>query len=244
MKKLILAIAFLLAGASAQAMTLSDIETQVRRNIRDTQTSSDLQKYSDSVLDAMINEAQREVSNLTWCVEMSTSRVLAAGTTYYNLPDDFIAARLAVFTRPGASTIELQERLQGSLVDDFPSYEQGNSGAPTEYLVRQSTSGGNNLEIAYLPTPTSTSTGTVRVDYYAYPDDLSADSDVPFEGLLHLYPYHYALVAHVSARVKEVEGKLDEAAYWRAQFDRYLQIMQQRLESAPNYNPGTRPASK
>lgn len=239
--KFLFFLAFSLLAGQSFALTLSDIETQIRRNVRDTAASGN--RYSDSILDDWINEAQREIVNMTWCVNASTSVSLVASTTYYSLPDDFITPYLVLFTETGEDTIQMKERLEGSLYDDNPSFEDTSSGSPTEYFLRQSLSGGNNIQVGFVQVPTSSSTGTVRIDYYAYPADLSSDSDVPFGGLLHLKPYHYALVNHVTAKIKALEAKTAEADFYRLEFERGISIMDQRLKEAPNYRPGVRAAT-
>ena len=239
--KILIVTAFLLSAGQSFALTLSDIETQIRRNVRDTAASGN--RYSDAILDDWINEAQREIVNMTWSVSASTNIALVAGTTYYSIPDDFITPYLVLFTETGEDTIQMKERLEGSLYDDNPSFENTSSGSPTEYFLRQSLSGGNNLQIGFIQVPTSSSTGTVRVDYFAYADDLSSDSDVPFGGLLHLKPYHYSLVNHVTAKIKALEGKTNEADFYRQEFEKGISIMDQRLKEAPNYRPGVRAAT-
>jgi hypothetical protein len=239
--RILLLFASLLITRQSFALTLSDIETQIRRNVRDTATSGN--RYSDAILDDWINEAQREIVNMTWCVNASTSISLVAATTYYSLPDNFITPYLVLFTETGEDTVQMKERLEGSLYDDNPSFEDTSSGSPTEYFLRQSLSGGDNLQVGFVQVPTSSSTGTVRIDYFAYPDDMSSDSDVPFGGLLHLKTYHYTLVNHVTAKIKALEGKTGEADFYRQEFERGISIMDQRLKEAPNYRPGVRAAT-
>lgn len=239
---IILFLVCVFVGSGARALTLADIETQVRRNVRDTATTGN--RYTDAILLDWINDAQRDVVSLTWSVKKSTAVTLVAGTTFYSLPNDFLAADMVMFTRTGTSTIQLKEVLQGSYVDDYPDFERTGKGVPTNYFVRQSTSGANALEVAYLPVPTSSSTGTVRMDYFCYPDDMANDSDIPFNGALHLVPYHKILVDMVTARIKVIEGRVDEANFYQAAADRGLAVMSERVNHVPNYRPSIRGAGK
>lgn len=224
------------------AITVSEMETLVRRNVRDTATTGN--RYTDAMLLSWINDAQREVVSLTWSIRKSTSVTLSAGTTFYALPDDFLSADMVLFSRTGASTIQLKEVIQNSYVDDNPDFERSGRGAPSNYFVRQSTSGANALEVAYIPVPSSSSTGTVRMDYFFYPADLSGSSDVPFDGLLHLSPYHKTLVDMVTARIKVIEGRVDEANFYQAAADRGLAVMSEMVNRLPNYRPSVRAATK
>ena len=225
--------------AAGHALTLSDIETQIRRNVHDTSSDSTLQTYTDSVIDAWINDAQREIVSLTWCIQTSTSYVLTAATTYYAVPTDFIAVvpGKALFLDNGGQQYQLQEFSEAKVYQTDPDFEQTSSGPPTYYFTRFPGDTDDSLEIAYLPVPTATSTGTVTLFYYNRPTDLSSDSDVPFEGFTHLYPYHYGIVYHVVARIKALEQKMEQSTYWMKEFERVVTTMADRLGRAPNRSP-------
>jgi hypothetical protein len=240
------AVPFLLlfAGSHAFALTLSEIRTQVRRNVRDTATDTTLQRYLDATITEYVNEAQREVVNLTWCVEKSTSYVLTAGTTYYDLPSDFLGVQQVTFTDSDSTTFllkEISEKVQYQTNADF---EMTALGQPTQYFTRMPDSG-TAMEIAYVPIPdTSASTGTVNVQYAYQPADLSGASDVPFDGFLTLYPYHGALVARATASIKQIEGRNDEAAIYFQLFDRYMAQMKDKNGAMPSYLPSARGTPK
>lgn len=235
-------LAVLFISGISYALTLSDIETQVRRNIRDTDSS--IQRYSDTILDAVINEAQDVVVNETWCLRLSTAITLVAGTTYYNLPDDFIAVYQVNFLDNSNQWGEMEQISEKVLYDTNPDFEHGGANAPTEYFIRYSTSGGNNLQFGVNPIPSTTSTGTVRIDYHNQATDMSSDSDVPFDGLLHLYPYHDTLWSYATFRIKVLEGKTDEADVYAKLYDRKVEIMKERFKTHPNYNPSIKGAPR
>ncbi len=228
--------------ALGQALTLSEIRTDIRRNVRDTDATS--RRFSDTLLNTLINEVQRDVNNQTWVVEASTSYVLTAGTTFYSLPSDFIAAKRAIFTLNSGSKIQLREDSEKGVVDGSPDFERSSAGAPIRYFVRQSKSGGTALQISYLPVPTSASTGTIRVDYVVQPTDLSSDSDVPFEGQLHLLPYHQALSYGVTMRIKLWKGEVEEAQAYAQLYDRMIQAMVGGTGRMPNFRPSFSGASR
>lgn len=242
MKKRLIFVVFyalgLLAAAPAGAMTLAEIRTQIRRNLRDTSSDATLQTYSDTVLLSYINEAQREVSNLTWAVQASTSISLVANTTFYDMPDNFLAPEQVTWTRSSSNvTQEIKEITERRLKQTNTDFERMAAGPPTEYFTRHATDGGNPVEMGLVPAPSSTSTGTLKIDYYAQPADLSGDSDTPFDGYLHLTPYHSSIVYHVTARLKVVEGEFDEAKAYNEMFGATVTQMKERFNSKPNYNP-------
>lgn len=242
-----LLIATLLAlPVCAKALTLSEIETQIRRATHDTSSDSTLQTYTDTVLDAYINDAQREIVNLTWCVQKSTSYALTALTTYYALPSDFIAfvPGKVLFEDNGGQQYQLQEYSEAKIYQTEPDFENTSSGPPSHYFLRYPGDTSDDLEIAYLPVPTATSTGTVTAWYYYQPADLSSDSDVPFEGVSTLVPYHWGIVAHVIARIKALEQKTDQATFYLQEFQRIVTTMADRLGRAPNRSPSAQGAAR
>lgn len=231
---------------SVYALTLANLKTEVRRNLRDTDPI--IQRYTDAVLLDYINEAQKEVVNATWLAEKTTSYQLTALTTYYVLPQDFLAPK-QVYFRSGIQTpIVLQQDSQRGLYGKYPNWERLTTGStPVEYWISNATSpsqsGVSPLNISYIPIPTNTSTGTVTVWYYNLVADLSADTDIPFENRRFLYPYHMALAYHATYRIKLTERKDDEAQLYFQMFKTYIDEIKNRLGLMPDYSPGvsTRP---
>jgi hypothetical protein len=239
MKKLIVFAAAILAAQFAHALTLSEIETNVRRHVDDTASSSSLQRYSDTIIDAVVNEAQREVVNQTWCVSSSTGYSLTAGVTYYALPTDFIATKNVIFQDRSNNVYVLKQVLPRTYLGQNPNYEKSSSGgqSPTNYQIRDSTSGAATQEISYIPVPTTSSTGTVRVDYYKRADDLSSDSDVPFDGDYSLYSYHDLIVYYTASRLFLMEGNVNAAAVYSQLYQSGLALMKEKFGVNPDYVP-------
>lgn len=237
MKKTIVFLVAFLSISFVRGLTLSDIETHVRRHVADTATSSTLQRYSDTIIDSVVNEAQREIVNQTFCIQASTGYSLSAGTTYYSLGSDFIAAVNVIFTDRTGNVYKLKQLMPRSNYQKNPSFEK-QSGQPTNYIIRDSTTGTNAQEIAYIPVPTSISTGTVRVDYYAMANDLSSDSDVPFNGSYNLYSYHDMLVYFTTSRLFLMEGNTNAAAVYSQLYQNGLNLMKEKFGVSPDYSPG------
>lgn len=239
-----LAVALLNSAIYAYALTLSSIEDHVRRNIRDTSSDTTLQRYSDTILDDLINAGQREVVDQTWCLNLSTSSTLVANTTYYSLPTDVLAVTEVTYRAADGTTSRLEETTPEKVWREHPDFEKSYTGTPNEYFVRTSTSGADSLEIAYMPIATTTSTGTVRVYYYSQANDMSSDSDVPFDGYRHLYPYHDTLWLYVTYRIKLLEGRETEADLYRTLFEEKTANMRSQLGRRPNYTPSVKAAPK
>lgn len=224
---------------NVNALTVSQIYSEVRRYINDNPTSSDRYRYSDSTLNSFINNAQKEIVNATWLSQNTSSYVLSPGTTYYSLPSDMIAIAKVEFQDKRGNITELKESTLKKLYGENVDWKQ-NSGAPVEYYVSEaniSSPSLSNLNISYLPIPTLTSTGTVVLQYYNQVVDVSTGTNIPFDSKSHLVPYHNTIVYNVVAKIKLLEMKITESQYYEQLYGRELIMMRDRIHSKPNYNP-------
>ena len=242
MRNLLLLFALIIFGyvGPAKALVLSDIETEIRVQIDDN-TSASRQRYSDTRLDSIINEAQKEIINVTWCLEKSTSIVISTMTAYYQLPTDLIAIQqggvrytIDASTSTNDDITVLPETSRTKIYQDNPEWAS-ETGEPTSYWIRQDTN--TVLWLAVSPTPTTSSTGTLTMTYYCQGTDLSSDSDVPFLGYNFLYPYHIALAYYTTARIKLIEGEVAEAQAYMQLYQNVIVVMKDRLGQMPNYSP-------
>lgn len=225
----------LLACPYSFGATLSEMRTEIRRNLRDTDSTR--QKYTDSQLLDFINQAQREIVTATWLSEETSSYMLTQRTTYYLLPDTAIAVKYVDFRKSGSNVIALQQETIESLKNGNINW-QFISGSPVYYYIEKSSA--NRHLISYIPIPNATSTGTVTIRYVNRVDDLSSDSSVPFNNKLHLYPYHNTIVYYVSFRLKAIENKFNEAKFYNDLYIGSLSAMLDRIRALPDYSPGMR----
>jgi hypothetical protein len=232
-------------GRPAIALDVGGIIRDIRVRIADM--ADPKQRYSDAYLYALVNEAQREIVNMTAPVTKHTTQELSVRTTYYTLPVDLVGIVEARFTETTTGrTRLLEEKNKRSLYQENPDWER-QAGSPMSYFVRQATStaanitGQTRLEFAITPVPSTTTTlGTVTFEYYYYPAALSAETDIPFSGRVYLSPYHPLLVNYVVSQIKMIEGDVTGAAAYRKMYDDMLVTMAQRVRDMPNYNPGFR----
>jgi hypothetical protein len=214
---------------------LAEARTEVRRLVKDTATSSTLQRYSDTVLLSFLNQSQREVVTGSLALESTTFYVLSAGTTYYSLPTDVINVKFVKFRDSAAHTRKLQQVSYKATLEGNPDYERL-TGPPFQYFVRPSTTA-TTSDITYLPIPTTSSTGTVTITYFKQATALASDSDVLLDGDVTLLPYHETVVFGTVAKIKLIEGDPSAATYIQLQ-QSGLQAMNSRLGEMPDYNPG------
>ncbi len=242
-KWILLAVLFFSLGNNAHALTLGDMKVQIRQRVNDR--ADPKLRYSDSVLNGFINEAQKDVVNDTWCLQNTTFYMLAAGTTYYNLPNDYLAIMQVNFRESNGRIRSLEEKSKRALFDENPDWAR-QTGTPVNYFTQVSTSGtsvNTTLQIVYIPIATSASTGTAIIDYYSQVTTLASDSDVPLNGFRHLYPYHHAIVDLVTYRIKMIEGKAEEAKAYFELYSARIQAMVNRFQSSPNYFPNVSAAT-
>ena len=232
-----LSVALFFCGVEAHSLTLAEARTEVRRLIKDTATSTTLQRYSDSTLLTFINQAQREVVNQTWCLVTSTNITLTPNVTYYSMPNDMIAAEIVRFKDQSGRTRKLLAVSYKSLYETNPDFEK-QTGPPMNYTSRFSLSGRSNREMAFLPIPTSASTGIVTMDYYSQSVDLVNDSDVLLNGIPILVPYHEGIVYQAVSKIKTIEGDATMAGAYLTLYQGAVTVMNSRLGEIPDYAPG------
>lgn len=240
---LLISTLFLLASIS-HALTLQDIIDQVRPNIQDNATDSTLFRYTDSYLTTLANQGQREINNLTWCTQISTTVTLLANTSYYNLPTDYITDKIVIVTDSNGTTTPMTEWTESKVYQNDPDFEHNGTETPDRYFISYPTVGNTSMRIGFLPVPGATSTGTVKIFYVAKPADLSATTDIPFNGISTLTQYHDALSDYIIMRIKMIEGKYDEALYFQKRYQDQISVMTARSGEIPNYTPSAGSAPK
>lgn len=235
MKNKLISFLLLLCSVGANALTMSQIETQVRRNMRDTATDTTLQRYSSSLLIDMANEAQRDIVNQTWAIESITTITPSVGTIFYSLPTDYLATIKVSYRKGTTAPYELTEVSRKGLFASNPAWET-TTGSPTQYYIRQSTTT-DFQELAFVPPINSGGAGTATIEYFASAADMAAGTDTPFGASQWFIPYHDAIVYRITARLKMIEGKNDEATNYMTLYGNYVSVMKARIGERPNFNP-------
>lgn len=220
-------VLLVLLASQSQALTLSTIRTDCRMLTQDISGTSTRQKFSDAQLLRFINEGQKDAVQFAKPIRKFTSFELVAGTTYYSAPSDFL-----VPIRVTRSYQLLEERSIQNL--DKQSTWQTVGGLPISYYVNHS----SRTLIGMYPFPSTTSsTGTIRMEYSAQATDLASDSDQPFNSITELQPYHYALSLFCAYRGSLLEGDVVPAQAYYAEYKRLLDMLASDAFSRPNYRP-------
>ena len=216
----------LFLAAPAWGSTRSELRTQTRLLVSDSGTSR--QRYSDTQINNLLNEANKIAIARTYCIHKSTTFYLSAGTTYYATKSDFLSVR-----RLTRENLQLNEMSPAALDGRSRQWAEA-SGTPTYYFVNFS----SRSQIGFSPFPgTSTDTGTIRMDYFALPSDMNADSAAPFDGINEFAPYHYATAYYAAAILSQLDGITASAGAYMSIFEAQIKSMDDKCEDRPNYNP-------
>jgi len=222
MKKLLLLLALLFAPALSDALTVSDIRSQVRLRIKDLDSTR--QRYTDAQLLGIFNEGQRDVIGATLALGTQRSFLsIPAGTTMYQLTgadEEIIQVYRVVFNDANLNELDIKQIDSDNNNASF----FGTVGTPTAFYVRKDLPG----YVGLYPTP-NFGTGTLRVSYHKYPDDLTGDSSVPYDGAVNLYTYHNLLIYHACMTIFAVEGDFNKSAFYKTLYDAGLQVMNENL---------------
>ncbi len=227
-RRLLFSVGFvlLLFSGIAQCLTLSDIRTAVRKNIRDTDPT--LRRYSDANLLPFINEGQRDVINNTWIVSKSSSITSVASQVYYSFPSDLISVERITRSYGNLPEVTLNQmdfdtyNSTWEVTTGNPKYFYQNHARPTEFGV--------------FP-PSTSGSETYRLIYYAQGTDLSSDSDIPFNSSARFYSYHDLLTWYATFRILFIEGFSDKAALFKDMYDTRLRVLYEDYGAKPEKVP-------
>ncbi len=222
-----LLVAALGVARPAAAETLASLISEVRVLTLDA-TSSSRQHLSDSQLTTFLNQAQREMLAGTHCLQQTLVFQLVPGTTYYPLPVNYtVIERLTIGFK------SIPQMTPAALDSQSLGWEQA-SGYPNRYYINFSSRG----LVGFAPWPaTSTDTDTIKVDYDVKALDLSAPTDVPFNGVNELEDYQHALAYWTAATVSQLNQQSALAGYYFGLYQLVSAQMKVKCRDLTNYRP-------
>lgn len=225
---------FLFSIGAAHALTLSQIQTEIRVRVKDTFLGRP--RYTDSQITALINEAQRDVINNTWVISKSYTFNTLSGTTYYALPTDILAIQrvTSAYQNLPETTLVKQDG------DNSNSSWELSTGVPIYYFQDYAQSN----QIGFYPFPVNaTSTTTIKIIYSSQGTDLVNMADIPFNAESRYVSYHDLLIFYPAYRIFLIEGEADKATAYRQEYESRLVVMEQAIGKKPNYLPSVSGAS-
>lgn len=228
-KRLLLTVlAILCVVPSFGALTAADILSRVRTNIKDQQTQSTRQTFSDSTLLSYLSDGVREANDFAWLLQTNYSFTLTGGTTEYSLPSDFVATQRVLFKNVKLDATSLNQ------LDANSAGWKTVSGTPINYYIYYTTS----PVIGFFPAPTTSSTGTVNVFYVEQPNELTATSQTILNGWPIFQPYYGYFADYVTYRCWMTLEETDLAQPYFQSWQNGLQMMKAGLNKQPDFNPG------
>lgn len=234
--KWLLAVALHLGFSSlGWALQLSEIRSAARLRLRDTTTDATYQRFTDSDLNAIINEGQRDFVNRTTLLTNTTTFGLVNDTAKYVMPVDFmVPVRVTVVNKM------LTETSYNELDQDQLDWTIRNS-TPTSYFMHNVSTGVKQIQMGFYPMPsTTTATSAVDVFYLQQVTALNSDTDVPFNDKRFAYIYHDVLVDYATAICWLIQGRADYAKAYLDLYGAAIETARKNLGLMPNYNPALR----
>ena len=213
-------------AAPVNAITLATIRSDCRVLVKDDGATRN--RFSSAQLLRFINEGQKDLVQYAKPLRKSTQFELVSGTTYYSAPSDLLApirVTRSYQLLPEVSIQNLDKQIQWQTV----------AGLPINYYINHS----SRTLIGFYPFPnTTSSTGTIRMEYSAQATDLSGDSDQPFNSVVELQPYGYLISFYCAYRTSLIDSKTVQAQAYYAEFKRGSDMLANDAFSRPNYRPG------
>jgi hypothetical protein len=183
---------------------------------------------TDTVLNSWLEEGNIEVCIKTRCIVTDATFDSVATNSVYDTKYD-LSALIPNFydidKYPGGGVSYDDDPLDETTVSDLDakgsSWRTRAAGTPEKYYRR-----GKYL---YFDYPVETAGGEIRVYAILKPDAFNNDSLEPYNGLLHLEPFHYALVLYLQKRAKMKVGKSGEELKAMQEYDRYVEWMKREI---------------
>lgn len=216
------------------SLTVSEMYLEIRRNIKDTSTDINYQKWSNTELLQRINIFQEDIAVKTFCVSTITFITTSGGTREYYYPSDFLALKQVSYLINGSTfyrKIDYRSVSENNL--NRPQWENDATGGnPLTWFDRCDMFG-----LDMVPSSTYAGTNKVRLEYYCRPVDLVNDSDIPFNGVISLYPFHQLICWGVSALCL-VNEEDNAATYFEQKYSIGLQQLYSILSNIPAHTGG------
>ena len=239
MKKLIfpLMIIFFSSSLYAQNLTLSQIRTSVRLKIKDNVTNAAQRSYDDNQLNLKINSMQDEIVSFTRCLSSTCYIATSTGTREYSLPTGFFGALRVSYAYNTSSTnvstssyVKLEQVDKATLDRSSSTWETAGSSSPKRYYL-------NQTYIGIDPKPYVAGFNYLKIECYIQATTLSSDSDIPFNSVSYLYPYHQAIVYAVAMECAEEMGLNDKFAEYQGKYTDYLKALVNNLSQKTEWTP-------
>jgi hypothetical protein len=225
MKKLLIVLSFLAVYGSAEAKNWSQIYSDIQYKIGDSTATVSNSKWTKSELLIRANDIQQFIAKTTHCLYIQELSTPTVNVREYIKPTNCISIdRVSLIQNSSTTAYNQYKKLtyvtMGNLDRDFPSWEQNTSGLPLRYYIR-----GDKVGFDRPFSAVYCSTGAIKIDYFKYPADMSADIDEPFDGVDYLQIYSNIIALGVAYKCKQDENKWAESATLQSEYVSDINLM-------------------
>lgn len=223
----------LVLSSTGWGLQLSEIRSSVRLRIRDATTDTNNQRFSNSQLNDIINEGQRDVINKTWLLTATTFFGLTLGITEYNMPDDFLAP-----IRVTVSSRTIAETSYNGLDQDSTDWTV-RTATPTSYYLNHNRTQ-DQVYMGFVPKPSTTSVNSVFIFYAREAPTMTSDTNEPFDGKEVYNQHHETLVDYTTGICWLIQGRHDLAKLYMELYTNRTEFLRRNAALMPNFNPALR----
>ncbi len=235
MKRFICWVCLFFTVSIANAFNFAEIKSFSRNFALDNNIDPAKNKFNDILISSYVNAGQDYMCNATFCLEGTITYTIVSGQREYNYSSDMVV--------PKRITLDGVLLLQRSIskLDDDDSWESNlSSSVPSYYYVKHTT----YSVIGFDVLPTTTTYTTMSVQYIKKPDQLSADSDIPFDGQDRLTSYHFGLVWWTAALLCYQDNREADGDRFMNLFSNYISNLTVGSRITPGYLPSRKGATR
>lgn len=222
--------------ANGEIDTLGEMREDARKQARDIIYQVE-PHWSDITLNARINDGQLEVVRKTGCLQGTTYYTTYTSTREYTLPTDFLSlARVSYYIRGSTNAYKrLLNYTLFSLDREDANWQTVVSSQPLKNYLWAN-------KVGLQPPASSEYAGTnyLRIDYIIKPTTLANDSDIPFNGVQYLYPYHKIITLYAVWQCLKDDNN-PQAEIIKAEYSALLGAMTDELASKYGFSPSLIP---
>jgi hypothetical protein len=205
-------------------MDREDLRNEIRRLLLDTDTTNP--RWSDTIINDRIDLSHDRIACLTKCIESRITDGIDLGVSEYALPSYFLEIKNVQILGNGSTEWIAIDKITEEELDNANHGWRNLPGEPQKFYQRR-----NNIGL--YPEPDYTQTNSLRIDIYRRPDAFTSDTDIPFEGVTSLYPFHMAIAYDVARMCSLDDVNVNKITVFTAEVDKLTrQILYQLATQA------------
>lgn len=204
MKKIIISTVMVFSVTSSWALNMGEVRKEIRYKIIDTTETVNSPRWSDKIINEMINNSQNRIALFTDCCYSRWTIDTSTGIQEYDKPADMYKIDMVRYMQNSSTysykRIDYKDfaALDRDVSTSWISYS---SGMPTYYYER-----GAKIGLQPKPGLTYAQVNALMVEGYKMPAAMDDDTDIPWDTDYSLIPFHSLIVLDVSSEIRDSEG--------------------------------------